>query len=560
MLRLLSFIAVLCVLTPASAQSLCTRGKWRPPSVAQPSRNSNGKLACAERAYAQALHLEKQDDAACVDYFFQAATCAWPHVQACSCSKCGPSCRATKIYHSSLIKLITAGRCFKRLNPKCGLTVNTSAGRQVVPTSYHGFVWQPDDFDRVLPVGAYSTKELKRNYRCDGLGVSTVVIRCRRRCEMFRRPRQVFGATVVLRPVTGTETSTCNYILEFFDPLRVNSVAIANCQAPLKRDLTAPIAYLLSHADRNGFANFLHPGSTTEDTGLFMIEPYQPGKIPVIIVHGLLSQPFTWADLANEIRARPDLVERYQFWGFEYATGEPFLKSAAKLRRQLYQVRAQTDPKGADSALSRIVLVGHSMGGLVSKLQTTYSGNQLWRSVSCRSFDSLVTTTCTRAELAESFFFGPVPMISRVVYIGTPHKGSVWAETLIGRLGSLLVREPSSMEDEHAQLIRDNPNCFSDEFTKRIPTSVDLLKPDSPLLRAIDHLPKSSTVPEHTILGEGYFMLRAGDSDKVVPVTSASKAGVASEKRIHEKHGDLHESDEGIREVICILRKHALER
>jgi hypothetical protein len=323
--------------------------------------------------------------------------------------------------------------------------------------------------------------------------------------------------------------------------------------------LTAPIAYLLSHADRDFLANFLQPGSTTEDTGLFMIEPYQPGKIPVIIVHGLLSEPFTWADLANEIRARPDLVARYQFWGFEYATGEPFLKSAATLRRQLYQVQAQMDPMGADPALPRTVLVGHSMGGLVSKLQTTRSGNQLWRSVSCRSFASLVTTPCTRAELADSFFFDPVPMVSRVVYIGTPHKGSVWAERPIGRLGSSLVQEPSSMEDEHAQLIRDNPNCFSDEFTERIPTSVDLLAPDSPLLCAIDRLHKSPTVQEHTILGEGYFMLRAGDSDKVVPVTSASKPGVVSEKRIHKKHGDLHQSDEGIREVICILRKHAVE-
>ena len=142
-----------------------------------------------------------------------------------------------------------------------------------------------------------------------------------------------------------------------------------------------------------------------------MFEPYQPGKIPLVFVHGLLSDPFTWANLANEIRARPDVLQRYQLWAYEYATGEPFLKSAAVLRRQLHEVQLQMDPSGSDAALSGVVLIGHSMGGLVSKLQVTYSGNQLWESVSCLPFESIVTTPATRMDLAESFFFDPSPIV-----------------------------------------------------------------------------------------------------------------------------------------------------
>ncbi len=541
---------------------LSRRASWHEPHLAKPrilagARHSGREGA--ERTLAEALRLEKQGDAHCVDYYFAAATQVWPDVQQQLAEQGRPSGRAGDLYRSALTGLISSGQTFRRFDPRSGLVIQSPGGPTTVPTRYVGFAWQPRDFDRLVPIGHYQAKDLKNEYHCSGLGVATVVIRCRRPNERFRLPRQFFGATVVLRPcdVTGTSSCPIPFVLELHDPLRVRSTIQEGVPVALERDTTGPIAYVLSQEDQNWLEGFLQPGTSDENVGLFMTEPYQPGKIPLLLVHGLLSDPLTWASVANEIRAQPDLVDRYQLWGFEYATGEPFLTSAAMLRRQLRQIRQYLDPGGTDPALSQMVLVGHSMGGLVSKLQITRSGTTLWEAVSCVPLEQVLTTSQTRQDLAEAFFFEPSADVSRVVFIGTPHRGSPWARRPIGRFGSRLVDEPASSEAAHQQLIRDNPNVFSEEFSERIPTSIDLLEPSSPLLQAVDRLPLKDCVPFHSILGEGYWMIGAGNSDSVVPVSSARKPGAASEKAVHAKHTQLNRDSGGIEELFRILRAHA---
>jgi pimeloyl-ACP methyl ester carboxylesterase len=538
------------------------RARWLPPVIAIPQWSAfaaNSGLESAEDAYATAVHLTHRDDASCVDYYYQVATLVWPEVQRQIAVSGVAQGRTAELYQSSLTQLIRNGQHFNRLDPRRGLFVRTTAGCFTVPIQYHGFPWKPQDFDHLIPVGDYETKELNNLYRCPGLGVATIGVHFRRPYESFRRSKQHFAATALLRPVPDGMQSACPFVLELFDPLRISSIVMAGRQVALERDTTAPVAYVLSQADREYITGFLQPGATDEDAGLFMMKPYQPGKIPLVFVHGLLSDPLTWANLANEIEAQPDLLARYQIWGFEYATGGPFLGSAAALRGQLQRVQTQLDPTGSDVALSRMVLVGHSMGGLIAKLQVTQSGNQLWDAVSCQPFQGIITTPATRNQLAESFFFEPSPRIARVVFIGTPHRGSPWAKRPIGRLGSSLVDEPNTMKEEHRQLIRDNRGAFSREFTRGIPSSIDLLESDSPLLHAIDRLPLDPRVQLHSIVGSGYWMLGAGDSDRVVPVGSARMPGVVTERSIDADHVDLHKTPEGVAELLCILRRHMRE-
>ncbi|MDO9105813.1 MAG: hypothetical protein Q7U57_12740 [Methylovulum sp.] len=49
------------------------------------------------------------------------------------------------------------------------------------------------------------------------------------------------------------------------------------------------------------------------------LEPYLPGKIPVVFVHGTASSPARRADMANDLRADPWIRQHYQFLylGFE---------------------------------------------------------------------------------------------------------------------------------------------------------------------------------------------------------------------------------------------------
>ncbi len=535
---------------PVSAQ-FSNGFKSGPPEVSS--------VSVAELAFAQAVKLEGRNDALCVDYFFQAATLAWFALEQQLIETGTPTGRAAEIYHASLCKLINVGQRYGRFHPSRGLEIQTAEGPVIIPITYQGFLWRPDEFDELITVSQTSSKELNTWYRCPGLGIATIAFHNRRPGERFRREQQSFSATVVLRRTLSDVGSNCRFEFVFADPLRVSALTIAERNISIARNPSAPIAFRLAQKDKQPIKAFLHPGSTTENLGLFLMEPYQPGKIPVIFVHGLLSDPFTWANAANEFLARPDLMERYQIWGFEYATGEPFLKSAALLREQLREVQWKLDPNGLDPALSQMVLVGHSMGGLVAKLQVTYSGTELWDAVSCRRLEDIATTPETREALSKSFFFEPSLSITRIVFLGTPHRGSPWAKRPIGRWGSKLVEEPSSTEALLQQLVRDNPDVFSREFSRRIPTSIDLLRVDSPLLQSINSLPIDERVQLHSIIGSGYWLLGAGDSDRVVPVSSARISSVVSEKYVHAKHTHINSNPGTIEELFCILRRHIVE-
>lgn len=553
--------------------ALPNRASWPEPDLAVPRTTKAGgdgwvvpggegtALALAEVAYSQAYQELAREQADCVDHFYRAATHAWCDLEQQLAERHAFGGRAAEIYRSSLTALIREGQRHQRLDPQRGLRVRTGSGWQLVPVAYYGFVGNPEHFQRFVTVGDYRTKELNATYRSPGAGVPLVGIYHREPPAPFLRNGQRFGATCLLRPVpesgvTGIEGA---HVLEFHDPLRISAITMRACSVALARDLTAPTAHMLSTAQRDYFQAFRQPNDNPSEMGLYMLEAYQPGKIPLVLIHGLLSDPLTWANVANEIVAQPDLTARYQIWGFQYPTGEPFLRSAARLRSQMHQLRTRVDPHHTDTALTQTVLVGHSMGGLISKLQVTHSGDMLWRAVANQPFEQIRTTDQTRLALGEIAFFSPSPMVSRVVFIGTPHRGSVWARRPIGRIASGLVELSSDRQAAHDQLVRDNPGVFSNEFRRRIPTSVDLLEPSSPLLNAIEQLPIDQRVRLNSIVGRGRWMPGNGDSDGVVPVTSARFDRAESEKIVRAGHSRLQTSPEAVEELLRILRHHLAE-
>ena len=124
-----------------------------------------------------------------------------------------------------------------------------------------------------------------------------------------------------------------------------------------------------------------------EPTGLSLLRPYTRGKIPVVFIHGLWSNPWSWDRMIAELEADPSLADRYQSWTFGYSTGDPIPYSASLLRRDLQEVRRKFDPDDSDAAFNRMVLVGHSMGGLLTKMMVQDSGTRLWRLISDRPID-----------------------------------------------------------------------------------------------------------------------------------------------------------------------------
>ena len=233
----------------------------------------------------------------------------------------------------------------------------------------------------------------------------------------------------------------------------------------------------------------LSPGATRSDAAeLEFLEVYQPGKVPVVLVHGLFSEPQSWNKTVTYLRSNAAFVERHQIWTFRYPTGQGFLQSAAALRQELRAAVDRLDPGRQDAALRRMVLVGHSMGGLIAKLQVTHSEELVWTRLANRPLVEIVTTPATQAFLAQTCYFDPSPDVDRVIFIASPHAGALHSSSLVGRGLAHLIEPTPEQAAMHAQLMRDNPQTFNPQIEARFPTSIDMLRQDSPLLSAMQEI------------------------------------------------------------------------
>lgn len=534
-------------------------------------------FALAEMSYLFGKQVEEHHcpDAAC--YFYLCAGYAYHYLfDPAAGSPYDPRFRlACDLYNAGLGKCIRAAQRCGRLDPRHELHLPTPDGTGfTLSVQHHGFPWRPEEFGPLLFCADYQVVGLANQHKTYGLGVPLIGTRAvpGKGVAHANFPREVsFPVTAFFR-FEGNVADLAGHRagrLELYNPLAAQTITVAGRAAPLETDLTTPLAYFL---DRTGnldtvqLAGFLRPDKVERVRGIYMLEPYQPGKIPVLFVHGLLSSPLTWSALFNDLRADPVLRERYQFWFYLYPTGTPYLETAADLRDELARLRASA---AGDPAFDRMVMVGHSMGGLVSKLLTVDSGDGcFWKVVSREPFDRLKVKPDTRRELERIFFFEQTPGVERVVFIGTPHRGSKLSPSLPGRLAASLIELPRSLQLAAQDLMDDNPGSSAVYAkTNDLPTSVDLLAPHAPALEALAQRPRPAGVQYHSIIGQapcdstlrlvGYVLgQKESKSDGVVPYDSAHLDGVASEVVVPADHDNVHRHPLAVLEVRRILLEH----
>ena len=530
----------------------------------------SANLALAESQLAAGTRQKAEGRESCVDRYYSAAIQAWRYLESPPSSAADPNYRAAwQTYQQGLARLLAAARRSGRLDPRGSLILADARGRHVVPIAYYGFAWKPQEFCQVFSAEDRVSRDIVHHYRTCGLGTCLVAIRQGCGEELFFPARQYFPVTAILRPgrsaygsVDGStlpDSHGPDAVLEFYNPCLFGSLPVGATVVPMARDLTAPLDRLLGDTPRKFTEGFLDPGDAGVKPRLVVMEPYQRGKIPVVFIHGLWSDPVTWIDAVNDLRAQGDIYRQYQFWFFGYPTGRGILESAAELREKLLLARESFDPAHQDAALDRMVLVGHSMGGLVAQLQVSHSYDILWRCAANRPLEAVRTNPEMRQRLRRAFFFEPSPMINRVVFIGTPHRGSTSARRLVGRLASSLVRISGPEKEQYRQLMADNQDIFAEYLWDSWPTSIDLLEPANPLLDAMGRMPFGCGVRRHSIIGTGGGPLQGEPGDGVVPVSSARQAGVCSELFIPAKHEKLHHDPATISDLARILREHAGE-
>jgi len=306
------------------------------------------------------------------------------------------------------------------------------------------------------------------------------------------------------------------------DPTRIEQLPTASGTLPLAMDLLAPIdaTRATGVTPMTGIANLLWPRHFAGDPRIVFLRPFDPDKTPVVLVHGLLSTPGVWAPLVAELEADPRIRDCCQFWFFYYPTGQPVPLSALQLREALTAAVAHT---GLDRPM---ILVGHSMGGILSRAQVS-------RMTPTRAEAILpgVSKLPDYNRLRRALIFEPRDDVSRAIFLFTPHRGSRLASNSVGALALRLIRLPDTLVSEMEQALQQLAGATS----QRMPTSIQGLSPRSAFLRALNAT--TPTVPVHTVLGNRGRGDGSRGSDGVVPVQSARIAAAESELIVPTGHG-----------------------
>ncbi|MCF0234431.1 MAG: hypothetical protein HUK22_05570 [Thermoguttaceae bacterium] len=294
--------------------------------------------------------------------------------------------------------------------------------------------------------------------------------------------------------------------------------------------------------------------------GVYMLEPYDPRKIPIVMTHGLGSSPMTWMEMYNALRSVPIVMDSYQFWFYFYPTGLPFWVSAAQLRQDLNELRETVDPRHKEPALDQMVLIGHSMGGLVSRMQVMEPGDRIWRQISDASLDELNFEPEDRENLREWFFFEPNPSVRRVITVATPFKGSDFANGLTEWLADCMISVPKAVKSIWLSRYSAQAELINDSTLLETTTSVQSLSPESPIFSALEKCPIPDDVALNNIVGvapnglKKYFS--SAKTDGVVAFASSHRTDVESELEVPSTHSYVHSHPSAIMEVKEILLRH----
>jgi pimeloyl-ACP methyl ester carboxylesterase len=382
-------------------------------------------------------------------------------------------------------------------------------------------------------------------------------------------PRTKVPVTALLRFEHARQSLASGHVngrIEVYAADQVSKVTVDGREQPIESDPSAALAYQLNDSPlysmeigafiRGGFFTGLIPKDRAQD-GLMTLQPYRPGKIPVVLVHGTASSPARWAELVNELGGDPRIRERFQIWLFLYDSGNPIPYSAGRLRGAMINAVKEFDPGGKDPALRRMVVIGHSQGGLLTKLTAINSGTRFWDRISSTPLDAIKVDPDTRALLQRSLFYTPLPFVERLIFVATPHHGAMLAaRPLVTSLIARIVTFPAVAFRALSKVARATGDAKLDAALRRPPTAVDNMNPKNPGLQIIASIPISPQIKAHSIIAvEGDGPKEEGD-DGVVAYRSAHIDGVASELVVRSDHS-CQGKPEVIEEIRRILLEHA---
>jgi len=427
--------------------------------------------------------------------------------------------------------------------------------------------WGERELVNLRWVGDAEIEGLINRYRQAGVG-SPVVAQTKlvgKQYDFVDRDAWV-PATLVLRldqPRRQLESAQLDAVLEVRTATQTQPLEIGEQVFPLSTDRSSALAATLQQSRfwESELSRFLGSAiGVDKATSLSAQEPYVPGKIPAVFVHGTGSSPATWANMVNDLQHDPRIRARYHFWFFSYDSGNPIPYSGLLLRRALRDAVANLSTGPEDACLQQMVVIGHSQGGLLTKLTAIDSGSRFWDAQYDTPLDKIRLRSAARDLLREAVFVKPLPFVSHVIFIATPHRGSYLASPqLVRRLAARLIQLPRDVVEVSAETATLGRFARPGTQFERLSTSIDNMSPGDPFIETIAGIPLAPTVTVNSIVA-----LLPGESeqtggDGVVKFRSAHLENKQSELVVSSGHSTLG-NPHTIEEVRRILLLHADEQ
>ena len=447
-----------------------------------------------------------------------------------------------------------------------GGTFKLPFGEITVTFDEADLIWADYRLKDFIPAADVEVRGLRNRYRTPGIGAALAASiepldGAASKQYDYIPVRLKVPVTAFLRldnPREALKSGKLNGKLEFYTPDSARSLKVDGVEVPIEFETTSALALTLEGSPVWDFeiAGFRSGDFTIgrQRLGLFMLHPHRTGRIPVVLVHGTASSPARWAELVNELENDPRFWRNYEIWLFIYNTGNPIAYSAMLLRDDLTKAVAELDPHGKDPGLKQMVVIGHSQGGLLTKMTVIDTGMRLWPFTVPP--EELTVGDETRELLSRALIFKPLPFVKRVVFVATPHGGSYQALGFLGRLGSWFVNLPGRFVKMQVELLTLQTQGLYMGAVGGIPTSITNMTPGNSFIKNLAAIPIADGVVAHSIIAVDSDGPLNEAGDGVVKYESAHIEGVESEKIVHSGHS-VQGNPEAIQEVKRILIEHA---
>lgn len=516
----------------------------------RPVRAMAGSLVTAEQSIASALKQEKRDPLAAMGELLSAAEIA--SKQLLRSPKDPAALEAYNFAVSRVMGLIKQ----QEMEPwKQPIRVPSAGGEMLLTYKKDPRPgWNPGLYD-FTPSDQFDIdgRYVKEHSVKVGVGAPLVAVGKENNVNAkrdFTIPRIYYGVTALIR-FDGKRAEVA-----FEDPLATEQVTLEGKTFPLAANYTVPIAVMLAATNpkKLELTRLLNPGKYAETARIARLQPYDPNKTVVLVIHGLMDSPATWTPLINDLRGDAEIRKNYQFWFYSYPSGYPYPYSAMILRKELDQVEKRFPLR------KKMVVIGHSMGGCISRLLITDTGDKVWDKLFGKPPEQVNMPAEDKKLFTDALIFRHRSEVGRVIFISAPLRGSELASNWVGRIGTNLVKSPITLLKAGNDAMKFATFQGDDLRLKRIPNSVDTLAPNNRFVKAINTIPVTPGIPHHVICGDRG---KGGNKDHTKPVMSdgvvpywSSHMDTAESELIVPSHHTAHQNPQAIAEVRRILKKY----